>query len=76
MQAIPKSTAKITTVTVLLVRPVVAMLLVNAGLDLYGAWIALVCDQLLRTALVFLRYKSGKWKLIKLKNEAKPAASA
>ena len=70
-----KSTAKITTVTVLIVRPVVALILVNAGLDLYGAWIALACDQLLRTALVFLRYKSGKWKLIKLKNEAKPAAS-
>lgn len=70
-----KSTAKITTVTVLIVRPVVALVLVNAGLDLYGAWIALACDQLLRTALVFLRYKSGKWKLIKLKNEAKPTAS-
>ena len=68
-----KSTAKITTVTVLLVRPIVAVILVNAGLDLYGAWIALACDQLLRTALVFLRYKSGKWKLIKLKNESKPA---
>ena len=71
-----KSTAKITTVTVLIVRPVVAVLLVNAGLDLYGAWMALACDQLLRTTLVFLRYKSGKWKLIKLKNETKPAANS
>ena len=70
-----KSTAKITTVTVLIVRPVVALILVNAGLDLYGAWIALACDQLLRTALVFLRYKSGNWKQIKLKNEVKPTAS-
>ena len=70
-----KSTAKITTITVLFVRPIVALILVNAGLDLYGAWIALACDQLLRTFLVFLRYKSGKWKLIKLKNEAKPAPS-
>lgn len=66
-----KSTAKITTVTVLFVRPLVAILLVKAGLDLYGAWIALACDQLLRSALVFLRYNSGKWKLIKIKNEAK-----
>ncbi len=66
-----RSTAKITTVTVLIVRPVVAIILVNAGLDLYGAWIALACDQLLRSALVFRRYNSGKWKLIKLKNEAK-----
>lgn len=70
-----KSTAKITTVTVLFVRPIVALLLVHAGLDLYGAWIALACDQLLRTVLVFLRYKSGKWKLIKLKNEANPASA-
>lgn len=68
-----KSTAKITTVTVLFVRPAVAIFLVNAGLGLYGAWIALACDQLLRSVLVFLRYNSGKWKLIKLKNEAKPS---
>ena len=67
-----KSTAKITTVTVLFVRPFVAILLVKIGFGLYGAWIALACDQLLRTVLVFLRYKSGKWKLIKLKNEAAP----
>ncbi len=71
-----KSTAKITTVTVLLVRPIVAWVLVKAGLDLYGAWIALACDQLLRTTLVFLHYKSGKWKLIKLKNETKSAPTA
>ncbi len=64
-----RSTAKITTVTVLIVRPVVALILVGAGLDLYGAWIALACDQLLRSMLVFRRYSSGKWKLIKLKNE-------
>ena len=70
-----KSTAKITMITVLFVRPLVAMILVYAGLDLYGAWIALACDQLLRTALVFLRYKSGKWKLLKLKNEQKPNAA-
>ena len=71
-----KSTAKITTVTVLFVRPVVAILLVKAGLNLYGAWLALACDQLLRTVLVFLRYKSGKWKLIRLKGEKKPATSS
>ena len=64
-----RSTSVITTITVLFVRPAVAILLIDQGLDLYGAWIALACDQLLRTVLVFLRYKSGKWKLIKLKNE-------
>lgn len=64
-----RSTAIITTITVLFVRPAVALILIGLGLDLYGAWIALACDQLLRTVLIFLRYKSGKWKLIKLKNE-------
>jgi Na+-driven multidrug efflux pump len=65
-----KTTAMITFITVLLVRPGVAILLVNATrLGLYGAWIALACDQMLRTVLVFGRYKSGKWKTIKLKTE-------
>lgn len=64
-----KSTAVIMFITVLLVRPVVAMLLINLGLGLYGAWIALVLDTLLRFTLVLARYNSGKWKLIKLKSE-------
>ena len=29
----------------------------------------LACDQLVRSGLVLARYKSGKWKMIKLKNE-------
>ncbi len=64
-----KVTAIITFITVLLVRPAVAILLVQLGLGLYGAWIALACDQILRSALVLGRYNSGKWKLIKLKNQ-------
>lgn len=64
-----KVTAMITFITVLLVRPITAMVLVNAGFGLYGAWFALAADQMLRTALVFARYKSGKWKTIKLKTE-------
>lgn len=66
-----KSTARITFITVLLVRPIVAILLVKLGLGLYGAWIAMACDQMLRSGLVLGRYQSGKWKLIKLKNEVK-----
>lgn len=64
-----KTTALITFLTVLLLRPGLAILLVNAGLGLYGAWIAFVSDQLTRSFLVLTRYNSGKWKLIKLKNE-------
>ncbi len=65
-----KTTAMITFITVLLVRPTVAILLVNLGFGLYGAWMALACDQILRSALVLGRYQSGKWKLIKLKHES------
>ncbi len=65
-----KTTAIITFITVLLVRPSIAILLVNLDFGLYGAWIALACDQVLRSALVLGRYQSGKWKTIELKNES------
>ena len=65
-----KATAMFTFITVLLVRPIVAIVAVNLGFDLYGAWFAMACDQLLRSALVLGRYQSGKWKTIKLKNES------
>lgn len=61
-----KTTAKITFITVLIVRPVLAIILVKLGLGLYGAWLAVAADQLLRSLLVLLRYQSGKWKLIKI----------
>lgn len=64
-----KATAIFTFVTVLLVRPLVAIGLVAAGLGLYGAWAAMALDQITRSALVLGRYNSGKWKLIKLKSE-------
>mgnify|MGYP000930056498 FL=1 len=63
-----RATMVITFITVLLVRPGLALLLINQfnwGLD--GAWIALVTDQVLRSSLVLLRYNSGKWKKIKIK---------
>lgn len=64
-----RTTAMITFLTVLLMRPGLAILFVKSGLGLYGAWLAFVSDQLVRTLLVLLRYNSGKWKLIKIKNE-------
>jgi len=64
-----KATAIFTFITVLLVRPIVAIVLVHFGLGLYGAWAAMATDQILRSALVLCRYNSGKWKLIKLKSE-------
>jgi putative MATE family efflux protein len=61
-----KTTAIIMSITVLLFRPAMAILLVKIGWGLYGAWIALALDQLLRSFLVWLRYQSGKWKLLRI----------
>jgi putative MATE family efflux protein len=66
-----KATARITTVTVLFLRPALAILLIN-GLKtgLIGAWIALAADQLARTLLVVIRYRSGKWKTAYVEKKA------
>jgi len=62
-----RATAVITFMTVLLLRPGLAKLSINVlGWGLIGAWIALVADQLVRSLLVVLRYKSEKWKNIKI----------
>jgi len=62
-----RATAIITFITVLLVRPGLAIFSINV-LDwgLYGAWFALVSDQALRSLLVMYRYNTGKWKSIKV----------
>ena len=58
-----KAVAYISGFTMLVVRPLIAYILVKImGLGLHGAWIAMMCDQGLRTLLVFMRYHSGKWK--------------
>ncbi|HKM42697.1 MAG TPA: MATE family efflux transporter, partial [Limnochordia bacterium] len=63
-----RATMVITFLTVMLVRPILAIALINHfNWGLEGAWIALVTDQLLRSGLVLLRYNSGKWKKIKIK---------
>lgn len=65
-----KTTALVIFITTLLVRPILAIILVYpCNLGLYGAWIALVVDQLIRSFLIWLRYHSGKWMLLKLKGE-------
>ena len=64
-----KTTAAITFFTVLLIRPLISFILVSTRLGLYGAWIALATDQIIRSGLVLWRYNSGKWKTIKLKSE-------
>lgn len=49
-------------------RVFLANILVNTmGLGLMGAWLAVLADQLIRWFFVFGRFKTNKWKYIKLK---------
>lgn len=62
-----RAVAIITFITVLLIRPFLAMYLINQwNLGLEGAWYAFIADQAIRSALVLIRYNSGKWKSIKI----------
>lgn len=62
-----RTTAVITFVTVLLLRPGLAKFTINSlGWGLEGAWIALAADQIVRSVLIVLRYRSGKWKSIRV----------
>lgn len=55
-------------------RVVVAYIFVNIfHWGLIGAWVALVLDQYSRSAIVYLRYRSGKWKYIKARKTMKQA---
>ena len=57
--------AVVMAVTVLGARAILCVVLVNVfHLGLWGAWIALVADQCLRTVLMAIRYQSGRWKTI------------
>lgn len=57
----PAMTALVCT---LAVRMIMSYLLVLwMGLGIYGAWLAILSDMLLRAALMRSRYRSGKWKV-------------
>ena len=60
-----RSIAFITFITVLLVRPGIAGVTVTVlRWGLVGAWIAIILDQALRSLLVLIRYRTGKWKTV------------
>jgi putative MATE family efflux protein len=60
-----RSIAFITFITVLLIRPGIAgVTVVILQWGLVGAWFALILDQVFRSLLVFLRYRTGKWKTV------------
>ncbi len=61
------SVAIVVFITVLLVRPGIAMLNIYVlHLGLEGAWYAFMIDQLIRSFLIVLRFNSGKWKTVRI----------
>lgn len=53
---------------VLLVRVALSHVFVNVmGYGLAGAWMAVFVDQFVRWLFVYMRFKTGKWKYIKIK---------
>ena len=62
------STLIITIIGVFVIRLSVAYVLINiVQIGVIGAWIAMLSDQIIRCIGIILRYKTGKWKEIKLK---------
>jgi Na+-driven multidrug efflux pump len=60
-----RSIALITFMTVLLIRPGMAgITVIVLRWSLVGAWLALILDQVLRSFLVYMRYRTGKWKTV------------
>lgn len=56
-----------TLVGVAIVRVSLATLFVNHfGWGLLGAWVAMAIDQTTRSAFIYFRYRSGKWKTIRV----------
>lgn len=65
-----KFTAMVIFITVLVVRSSLALLLVNVlDLGLWGAWYALMADQVLRSILIAVHYQQGKWRFIKVEKQ-------
>ena len=57
-----KFAAYVTAVTVILIRSGLAMLMIRVfHMGLWGAWIAMLSDQIMRTLLMYYRYSTGKW---------------
>lgn len=48
------------------IRVVLGKLFVKMGYGLVGAWLGQLGDQLFRSIFIYIRYKSGKWKEVKV----------
>lgn len=52
---------------ILIIRPLISVLCVfGFKWGLVGAWVALLADQLLRSIMIYFRFKSNKWTTIKV----------
>ncbi len=61
------STLIVTVIGVFVIRLSIAYVLINiVGLGVIGAWIAMLSDQIIRWIGISIRYRTGKWKHIKL----------
>lgn len=59
--------ALVALISVAVIRPLVTYLLCFAlGLDIYGAWIALFIDQIIRLTFALKRLAGGKWSEVKI----------
>ena len=63
---IMKSTAIVTSESEMIALPVAYLLALSLGWGLVGAWSAMALDFSLRGTVNFLRYRSGRWKTIKV----------
>ena len=62
------STLIVTIIGIIFVRISIAYILIDiVGIGIIGAWLAMLFDQLTRWVGMVLRYRTGKWKEIKLK---------
>ncbi|HSW11013.1 MAG TPA: MATE family efflux transporter [Bacillota bacterium] len=59
-------TLLITASGIWLLRIPLALLLTNLGLGLPGAWVAMTVDLTIRGALMYWRYRAGRWKSIQI----------
>ncbi|MDR0220083.1 MAG: MATE family efflux transporter [Lachnospiraceae bacterium] len=62
-----KVTVLISLIGVTMVRPLTSYAFAyTLGLGIIGIWLGVICDQFVRMALSYWRFKSGKWMKIKL----------
>jgi len=65
-----KYSAMVIFITVIIVRSGLGILFINTlDMGLWGAWLAIACDQICRTLLIITHYNKGKWRFIRFQKE-------